>query len=487
MTNLESIEIVFGRPALRAIVVIVCIGLAAWGAYPHMGESIWQDEAATLAFHVSRGVVDPFLHYVSPNSHVGFTAMLAGWLKLFPNGVDLYSLRLLPFLLFIAAVPATYAAAFRLGGPLCAAVAGVAFATSPVSSNFATQLRGYGPSWAFMALALFSALAIRKDGGRKVGLAVYLGSCWAAVAVLPTNVYFLLIIGCSVALPMVFSKQPIRSRRETAIILLAMPVLALLLAYAAIWRELMGFSGVRFSDWARTDLAIQWLRGSLANLLWLTPLAVAGMISLFASRKESVGPIDRTQGMTASLLAAGILAFVAVVPNPPFPRTLAPYLPVWICSFAFLLVSALRLRVGSRAARYSAAGGAITALALALSPSVRGCGDGALTNGKTDYDLCHQYFRDSYHPEAVLDAWAAQKVQLPIASDFEGYLALGILRSPARIFEYRSYPTNGPVPLVVAHDETELSKMARHIGADPSRYHLIADTGYFKLYGQPLP
>ena len=107
---LARLETRLGSAPARLLAVLASLLVALAFAYPHLREAIWQDEAATLSFHASRGVLDPFLNYLSPNSHIGFTSLLAAWMKLFPQGLDVFSLRLLPLLLYLAAIPVTFAA-----------------------------------------------------------------------------------------------------------------------------------------------------------------------------------------------------------------------------------------------------------------------------------------------------------------------------------------------------------------------------------------
>lgn len=471
-----------GRPVVIAISIFlsVCTGIGL--AAKHLSEAVWQDEAATLLFHVSRGVIDPFLHYVSPNSHVAFTSLMAAWLKLFPGGVDLLVLRALPLLLFGAAIPVTFAAARRLGGYACAHAAALLFASSAVSENFATQLRGYGPSWVFMAGALLCAIGVRA---RRVWIWPYFGSCVGAVAMLPTNVYLLGVIGVSAA-AMLLADPPSESKRERAFALVVMPALALLVAYGAIWRELLSYAGVDFSEWTHAGLLWEWLRGANSNLWPLIPLAGAG-IALVISSMFAQGRVP-PWAVGALALLMGFVVLVSVIPNPPFPRTFVPYLPIWISSVCALAATAARS--GARLlTAIGIAGGLVACLMLAVFPYAATC-RGAPSNGyKYQYDLCHQYFRDDYRPAAVLDIWAAESLRRPIVSDFEGYFALSILRPRARIYEYRNVREPLPArPLIVAHDATDLRTMANRLRLEPGAYRLAADTGYFKVYTPgPLP
>lgn len=473
----------------RTFLYLVIVGLSLWLGYAnasaHLGESIWQDEAATISFHVSRGIVDPFLHYLSPNSHIGFTSMLAAWLKLFPDGVDIPDLRLLPLMLFLAAIPATFAAAFRLGGPGCAIVSTLLFAISPISENFATQLRGYGPSWLFVSLGLLCALSAVESRRPAWWLLGYMASSWAAAAILPTNFLFMAVISVAASVRLMrLSDRPAAKQRETIIILLAVPVLGLLVAYFAIFRELIGFSTVAFSSWTRRDLVADWMHGALSGYVWLAPLAGAGIVSVWTSGVRPASP-SGTDGLTSVVLLLGMLGIVLAMPNPPFPRTLVPFLPVWIAASSSLML--LGIRALARPGRSPAIlATLLVAVGLVWSgTSDKPCRGERGSGGKFDYDLCYQYFRDNYHPEQVMDTWAEQsRPDMPIVSDYEGFHALRILGAPVRVFEYRQVPVGADLgALFVAHDDTEFHQMAKHVGENPATYHLIRDTGYFKVYG----
>ena len=58
----SALESWLARPwvVVASLLVSLCVGVGL--AATHLGEAIWQDEVATIVFHASRGVVDPFLH-----------------------------------------------------------------------------------------------------------------------------------------------------------------------------------------------------------------------------------------------------------------------------------------------------------------------------------------------------------------------------------------------------------------------------------------
>ena len=106
----------------------------------------------------------------------------------------------------------------------------------------------------------------------------YLFACLGAIALLPTN--FFLAFSLAVAVSCYLASSPMklaRQKREACVLLLGMPVFCLLLAYAGVWDELLSFSGVDFSDWTRSGLIREWLRGSISNFVWVSPLIGAGV------------------------------------------------------------------------------------------------------------------------------------------------------------------------------------------------------------------
>lgn len=469
---------------ITALVMALSIAWGLFLALPHAQEAIWQDEAVTLLFHASRGVIAPFQDYVSPNSHVGFTSLLSAWMQLHPDGVDLFSLRMLPLLFFAAAIPLAYAAARRLGGATCAAIATLIFATSPVSENFATQLRGYGPSWLFMALAFLSSLALAASTRHaRRWHAAYLAACLGSVAILPTNVYWLSVIAGAASLSLYYASGPAAPAKvwRTVALLLAGPPLALALAYAGIWGELVGFAGHDFSPWGRLDLVAEWLRASSANFRWLFPLTGAGLaVAIMGIAKSDPRRSDTIVPLTVAL---GFLTLIVVMPNPPFPRTLVPFLPVWIAVMTKFLLEGARALVERR--QVAAAAGGLVALGLLLfaTPVGTDCRGAKGSGDPTHYDLCHQYFRDGYLPESILDAWAAEGAQRPIVSGYEAFYALQVLGAPARLIHYDRLPGDLKLaPLVVASDPSEFELILGRLGVDATDYAQLADTGYFKVY-----
>jgi hypothetical protein len=483
-----TVESLLGRPSMRLVVIAATIAIAAFGAAPHLHEAIWQDEAATILNHVGLGVLHPFLHYNSPNNHKGFSAMLVAWVRLFPHGVDVENLRFLPFALFLSSIPIAYEASRRLGGNVAATLASALFATSAVATNFATQLRGYGPSWPFVSLALLSALGLCGDRHRRRWAIAYAGSCLCAIAILPTNVYACEVIGVAAAVGLLGLRvRHDAPSRQRAAWLVLIPPLCVAAAYALVWRQLVAMSQVGFSAWTRGEVASAWLRATLADTPWFLPLLGGSLavVLLRTLRRAPATPAPEQRLLVAGLLGLGLFAAMLAMPTAPFPRTLVPFLPVWYAALAAIACSGLSaLGRWPRAWQPFVLGALVAAAPLALGRGPAACRGDAGNGGKFDYDLCHQYFRDNYRPEDVIAIWAGiGRPEVPIVSDFEGYLALSILNAPVRVFEYRHVPaTVRQPPMIVAHGDADVREMTGLLGLDALQYHQAADTGYFKVY-----
>jgi hypothetical protein len=470
------------------LLLILLIG--GLGALPHMGEAIWQDEAATLMFFSSQGVLYPFLHYGMPNNHVGFSALLAAWLALFPGGVDVETLRLLPLFLFLLAIPATAAAGSRLGGPATGVTAALLFAISPVAANFATQLRGYGPSWLFLAMSLFAALPLASRNASWKSRLGYVASTLAAVAILPTNLVFALLIAGSVVVARLASRSgALRDSLPDVSILLIAPPLALLVAYAGIFDALVGMSRVALSPWTGPTLLAEWWRATLWDIRWFAPIAGAGLLlGVWEWRDPEPASKERSGWLVSTALVVGLAAALLASPNPPFPRSLVPFLPIWFCALACLGAYGIRAALLRNRRLPFVAALLASALPFAFvdAPSCRGDpGRG----GAYDYNLCHQYFRDAYHPEQVLSAWAGLEApSLPIVADYEAFYALRVLGSGAPVHSSRDFRwTAARPPLIVAPSREEFAAVRAQIGADAQEYALLADTGYFDVYAPLRP
>jgi hypothetical protein len=480
----------FASSHLAVAVAVLAVGLLALlNALPHMHDPIWQDEAATLLNFTTTGWRRALFDYRSPNNHILFSAMMAAWLSLWRNGVDVFALRLLPLLTYLAAVPVLMLAARRMAGRAGAVVAGLLFAVSAVAANFATQLRGYGPSWLFVAGALLCALHA-ADGRRVSWRTGYVLACVGAVWMVPSNLPLMLATGIAVALYLVISKGWRADGVRNACVVLALGPFLGLLGYAGVFERLLEHGRIALSDWSRFDLAMAWVQGALLDFWYLLPAIAAGLAlgAKQAWQGWRAGDREPTAQLALVLaLLAAVGGVIVVMPNTPFPRTLVPFLPAWLCALAWCIAQLLRAIPARRDLRLAGATAlAAAALMLPASP-LPACRGATSARSELEYDLCYQFFRDHYQPEAVAVAWLQLgRPDLPIATDYEGFFSLKVLGVPGlNVYEYRAFPNpySGPAPLVVVHSNAEARQMLGQLPVGGTRYVLVADTGYFQVYG----
>jgi hypothetical protein len=409
-------------------------------------------------------------------------------MSLFSRGVSLPILRSLPLAFFLVAVPLTYAGGRRAGGPLCGLISGLLFATSPVAAGFALQIRGYGPSWFFFALALWCAMESLRSPSWAWRFGYALAAA-AAVAVLPSNLFLALALAAGVVaggMATTASDHPWLAR--TAIWLLATPLLGLT-AYVAIRHDLLRFAAMDLSPWTRTGLLREWLHAPLADVEWFwVPVAagaVAGAIALVVRGRAEAAALSSGVAVCLAIMVA-FIAILLLAPKVPFARSLVPFLPVWYCVLACLACFALERLLALNAVPALVLGAAPVALLLAATPPHASCRVPDAAASVDGYDLCYQYFHDRYHPDAIVEAWRLLgDPGLELASDYEAFYALRVLGVPGlRVYEYRSIPA-GRAPAIVAAHPGDLERIAGTMGLQPGAYRLVADTGYFKLYALP--
>jgi hypothetical protein len=237
-------------------------------------------------------------------------------------------------------------------------------------------------------------------------------------------------------------------------------------------------------------LFANWLLATTRAYLLAVPLAMggfcAGCLRLRGARRTQSGG-EADSFALAVLLLCGFAAAVLLFPKVPFPRTLVPFLPIWFCAFAFLIVSGFVATRQQRARTGWLAGVASAGLIVLAAQPLPPCEGARSVAGGRSFDLCYLPFHDGYAPDKVLLAWEALRApDLPIVSDYEAFYALRVLNAEdagLRLYEYRHFPGSGTAaPVIVAHDPEELQRIANQIGADLRRYRKFADTGYFDLY-----
>ncbi|MEO8386705.1 MAG: hypothetical protein ABI583_15755 [Betaproteobacteria bacterium] len=500
---LDTLARVYHRQTIA--IVVALIGVALINAWPGLSDEIWVDEAFTLENYANAGMWRPFVTYLNPNNHVLFSALLAGWRQLIPDSVDAGWLRTLPLLIFLLTIPATYFAARRLNGPLCAFIACLMFASSSVTANHATQLRGYGPSWLPFALMLWSALNINAVSSKKWRV-LYVFSSAAAVAILPSNLFLALILATALtAYHLVNTPHQIRDGKWGMLVLFAGPCCGLL-AYVFVWGNLVTAANIDWSGWNRNRLFGQWITATLVDFIWFLPIPAAGLgIALWLARTQfkltdASGRRVAAQLLLALLPPLGLVVFIYALPKPPFPRTFVPLLPVWYCligMFAGIAINALsrRWRVATGAALVLAVASAVHGMRQqpcgGLSPRQEGV--------QHQIDLCYQFFRHDFHPSRVLATLLRLQAQeaRPIIADYDGIRTLRIVaKGKINVMHYgeqfapirarmRSPLAHTDYPIMVVYDHQQVVDWAKLLSLDADEYRLVEDTGYYKIYSRP--
>ena len=482
-------------------ILAAVVAIALYNAYPGLTDEIWQDEAFTLLRYASGGFWRPFTTYIEPNNHPLFSALLSLWLGVVGQNAGENLLRLLPLGFFLAAVPATFFAGRRLHGTACGLIAALQLAASTVSANHATQLRGYAVSWLPFALMLWCALNINSPQANRWRLGYALSAVFA-VAVLPSNLFFSLIVAAAVSVFHLASGMAWNRRNliGTAI-LFGSPCFGLL-AYAAIWRDVIAAASVDWSGWNRRILFAQWVISTSAEFTIIPVLAMGGFLfALLRALRPNVGqPSTAPYALFALVLPLGMLGLIAGLTQPPFPRTLVPILPVWYCLIGMLAAIAIE-RIWQRAPRHAVialcASGLIAALATAYALRTQPCGGIAPRSGEPEqWDLCYQYFRHDYHPARALAA--IDRLQAiaprPVVAHFEGWWPLvRLAQGRYSIMHYRMefLPLRKMLgdrmplsfyPIIVANGDKQFRMMTSYLSLDASRYQLVDDGGHFKVY-----
>lgn len=480
-------------PLVRALAFL---GFAAGVllALPHLADPVWQDEAYTVITFADKGFWYPFTDYHLPNNHVLFSALLALWEE---PGDAVAQARLLPLAFFAASLVVLYLAVARLAGAPAAILALVLFATSPVTRDFAAQLRGYSLSWLALGVLLLATPRWAKEGHVASGVAYALAAA-ASVAILPSNFWFCVAFMLWGGVLCLADRQASRTQRALRASLLLWAPLAGFLAYAAVWFQLLSAATRPWGGWPYGETVAHWARATLASYGWLVPIAAAGL-AVLARRAWAAAPdaAARSQLLFVAGLAGALCLMAAVIPYPPFPRTFVPALPLWYAAVAMLAAAPWSLPAVVARRRLAAGAFVVAAFAVVLSASLRPPCGGDAPAGEFPQDLCHSFYHRDYRPDLLVAALGelARTQAVFVVADDEAFWALSFLvrqrgvRFPLEVVSERDWreerlrgvATRDP-GLVVTRSRDALAEMLAKAGLAPDRYRAIADTGYFKVY-----
>ena len=474
------------RPWL-AYVVAVSLALSLLAQLPHLADDAWQDEAATLMVFAAQGFAHAFSDYTMPNNHMLFSATLSLW---WSRGDSVRSARLLPGLVWLLSMALMIASGRRTLGWPATALGSALWSGGALTAAFAVALRGYAFSWPCTLVAFAAAQAFVRDGAWRAGLLFAL-ACAANLAILPTNALVSLVCVSAAWLSCRWEDGGAR-RAPLARALIALPLGLLGAAVYLPHREqLAQHLQHGFSAWSSAQIAQHWLLASSAQYLCLLPLLAYGVWLSWHARQSHVA----RDGMRAMVLLAVLIvlipAFLALAPTPLVPRALVPLLPLWCLALGGVLAPACvalcaRLRWPETEVLAAAA-----LLFFALGRVVPACGGLAWRFPPGD-DLCHQYYRDDYHPTAMLSAIATRFGAAAVLVDPAAHWALEFVQwnrseHAVRLLDASLWAQamGGQLPrLVVGDSAPAASALLRAITArTPHDMHVVLDSGYLKLYG----
>lgn len=450
---------------------------------PRLSDAVWQDEAYTLINFSSHGFLYPFTDYHLPNNHVLLSALLSQW---WSPGDSVVHLRLPLLLAFLLSIVILAWGTVRHFGMLAAVIATTFFVSCTITSNFALQLRGYGLSWLFAALMLWSLPSYLLDR-RWLIAAVFSLAGGALLALIPTN---LIVYGVLIAWGwwLVFLDQAptdVKVRQLLAITLA--PLLIGLIAYIGIWHQLLAVAGHGYSDWSKLELVTQ-LAMTFFSEYWLfLPLIMAGIYYLLKETKQHARQARVELGILLAVLVLPTF-FLLIMKQAPFPRNLVPLLPV-ICVVLGMLTSKACAGLGMSPAK----GAVVISLLAVVSFAIRSwlpCGQFIDTNRVGN--LCQQYYQHDYQPETVMQYFLKNSLnQATILTGFEGMYALEFININyglgMDIRHYKSYRAGSTrqSPWIVTEGDEKIDIFIKQLRLDASSYVQVLDTGYFKIY-QPI-
>jgi hypothetical protein len=488
---------------IGAAVIVIAVCVLAWlNVGGGLADEIWEDEAFTLMTYANEGFFRPFTIYLNPNNHPLFSGLLAVWRGALGGTTDVEALRWLPLAAFLCSLPLVFGAAYRLAGLSAAIVAVTIFAVGTVTANHATQLRGYALSWPLFGLAFLASFKFGDMRRLSRWHLAYIAASALAVATLPSNLFLLaaLAIGVAIYLGLV---TPLGWRLELCRIalLVAAPAVGML-AFVGIADQLRAAALYDYSGYNRNLIFGQWVVSTLSDIAWFLPALMAGAGLMIVRARDQSREVEAQRARASLLLVllfcGGVVAMIYALPNPPFPRTLVPMLPVWCCllgMFAAHTIDAARTRHASLQAIVWFWFVAAILIGFRAQP----CG-GIPSNktGEEPIDLCYQYYRNDFSPAKVVSAVTALQMKsrsgprpviglhqsLPLRYVHpDGFEPMHYAKAFAPIrFALGDRFVEADWPLVIANGEVQLLRQLDYLKLPRDRYQLAADTGYFKLY-----
>ncbi|MGE0857734.1 MAG: hypothetical protein AB7I01_00180 [Gammaproteobacteria bacterium] len=472
------------RPWL-ALVIAFCLLLALLAEAPHLADDPWEDEAATLLRFGSHPPLEAFREYRLPNNHMLFSAALAAW---WSRGDSVLHARLLPAGVWLVSMALMISVGRRSFGWPATALGLALWSGAALTAAFAVALRGYAFAWPCVLVMLACAPAWVARGAWRAGVGFILAAA-VSLLVLPTNV--MAVAAC--LLWALLGARPPRALPPLAAwgrAALAGGVAALaLLVYLPHRAQIAAFVAHGFSQWSTAQVMAGWTLASTGQFWPLAPLLLWGA---WRARQDEVA--RRALELLCALASVAALV-VALSPTPLVPRALVPLLPAWCLALGGLLYAAVR----GALERWSLATGPLLAvlalLCFACGRVLPPCA--GLERGLPPGDhVCRQYYREGYHPVAMLSAIAERFPAVPVLMAPRESFALAFARwnsgeRRARLLDanqwQRHYPDRLPTLVVAASPEAARAILAKLVSGPPRDLERVLDGGGIALFAPRWP
>jgi hypothetical protein len=151
------------------------------------------DEAFSYVHFVSKGFIVSALYYPNPNNHIFFNLNVAFWDIFISNKV--WAMRLPSFLSFLALQVLLFRYFLSHFSFVNALLGLLVFSLFSPIQAYAIIGRGYLLQMLFLWLSVHFWVKLSKDIPRKVNMAGFLVSAWAAFYTIPTFLYYFLVLG----------------------------------------------------------------------------------------------------------------------------------------------------------------------------------------------------------------------------------------------------------------------------------------------------
>ncbi|WP_319525627.1 hypothetical protein [uncultured Desulfosarcina sp.] len=444
-----------------------------------MTDELWQDEVYTLVHFASKGFFYPFLDYHLPNNHMLFSALLAKWW--FPGCSTIY-LRTLPLCIFLITLIIYPFVATRIAGRSAAFFALFFFGVSPITQNFALQIRGYSVSWLPILISLLSLATYVQNGIWYWGLAYVFASA-ISVAIIPTNIFFCGIFVVWGWIQILFdSKRKFNDYISRLTIITIGPLLGFI-AYAYVLNDFFSLSQKKISPWRWLAILKHWFWATSFDFIFFLPVIGFGFILLFKKtlRKNdfSVGEISTNLSLIVSTFFI-VAIWVVIFPNPPFPRNFVPFLPVWFLMAGYLASLGFDCLFHNKphASKF------ILLVLMAISIfSIIHRNNSTFSKINTEFpqDLRRQYYHENFYPSqaAFLLKKMAGNGSLSVLTDYDGIYCLGYLLNNSdknnlkllhyKIWKYKVNDSQSLPRFVVTHSFSELKRILNSVGISSVR------------------